>query len=113
MKKTTMSVLATLGSLAISTSLLATLDVQKQFGAAYPDAKPLAKCSTCHEKPLPKTDDHANNKFGAALAKTVKTVEGKKVYDFKAIEKADSDGDGVSNGDEIKKGTSPGDPNSK
>ena len=42
---------------------------------------------------LPKKDgDHTNNPYGADLAKT-KSKDGK--YDFAAIEKKDSDGDGV------------------
>ena len=39
------------------------------------------------------------------------TTDGK--YDFAALDKMDSDGDGVSNADELKKGTNPGDPASK
>jgi hypothetical protein len=50
------------------------------------------------------------NKFGADVNK-VKGKDGK--YDFAALEKMDSDGDGVSNLDELKKGTNPGDPASK
>ena len=111
MKKTTLSVLALLLTLGLGTSLLATMDIQKAFKEKYPDAKALnTKCSTCHTTALPKKDgDHANNAYGADLAKTKK--DGK--YDFAAIEKKDSDGDGVSNIDEIKKGTNPGDKNSK
>ena len=111
MKKTTISVLALLLTLGLATSLLATMDIQKAFKEKYPEAKALnTKCSTCHTATLPKKDgDHANNAYGADLAKTKK--DGK--YDFAAIEKKDSDGDGVSNIDEIKKGTNPGDKNSK
>ncbi len=43
--------------------------------------------------------------------KATKTKDG--TYDFAAIEKKDSDGDGVSNIDEINKGTNPGDKASK
>jgi hypothetical protein len=107
MKKTTISVLALLLTLGLGTSLLATMDIQKAFKEKYPEAKALnTKCSTCHMMSLPKKDgDHANNPYGADLAKTKK--DGK--YDFAAIEKKDSDGDGVSNIDEINKGTNPGD----
>jgi hypothetical protein len=112
MKKTRIGVLATFVMLAVGTSLLATMDAQKQFAAKYPEAKALAKCSTCHTKPLPKKDDHEVNAYGKDLAKNL--VEGKKgQYDFAKVEKLDSDGDGVSNIDEIKKGTNPGDPKSK
>jgi cytochrome c2 len=111
MKKTTISVLALLFTLGLGTSLLATMDIQKAFKAKYPEAKTLnAKCSTCHTMALPKKDgDHTNNAYGIDLAKTKK--DGK--YDFAAIEKKDSDGDGVSNLDEITKGTNPGDKTSK
>lgn len=107
MKKTTISVLALLTALGLGTSLLATMDIQKAFKEKYPEAKALnTKCSTCHTMALPKKDgDHTNNPYGADLAKTKK--DGK--YDFAAIEKKDSDGDGVSNVDEINKGTGPGD----
>jgi cytochrome c553 len=111
MKKTTISVLALLLTLGLGTSLLATMEIQKAFKEKYPEAKALnTKCSTCHTMALPKKDgDHTNNPYGADLAKTKK--DGK--YDFAAIEKKDSDGDGVSNIDEINKGTNPGDKNSK
>jgi hypothetical protein len=107
LKKTTISVLALLTALGLASSLLATMDIQKAFKEKYPEAKALnTKCSTCHTMALPKKDgDHANNPYGADLAKTKK--DGK--YDFGAIEKKDSDGDGVSNLDEINKGTGPGD----
>ena len=107
MKKTTISVLALLAALGLGTSVLATMDIQKAFKTHYPEAKAVTgKCSTCHTVALPKKDgDHTNNAYGADLAKTKK--DGK--YDFAAIEKKDSDGDGVSNLDEITKGTSPGD----
>lgn len=107
MKKTTISVLALLTALGLGTSVLATMDIQKAFKEKYPDAKAVnTKCSTCHTVALPKKDgDHKNNAYGADLAKTKK--DGK--YDFAAIEKKDSDGDGVSNLDEITKGTNPGD----
>ncbi len=107
MKKTTLSVLALLLTLGLGTSLLATMDIQKAFKEKYPEAKALnTKCSTCHMAKLPKKDgDHKNNAYGMDLAKTKK--DGK--YDFAAIEKKDSDGDGVSNIDEINKGTNPGD----
>jgi hypothetical protein len=107
MKKTTLSVFALLTALGLGTTLLATMDIQKAFKAQYPEAKAVTgKCSTCHTAALPKKDgDHANNSYGADLAKTKK--DGK--YDFAAIEKKDSDGDGVSNIDEITKGTNPGD----
>ena len=111
MKRTTISVLALLLTLGLGTTLLATMDIQKAFKAKYPEAKAInGKCSTCHMKALPKKDgDHENNAYGKDLKATKK--DGK--YDFAAIEKKDSDGDGVSNLDEINKGTFPGDKASK
>ena len=109
MKKSRLSVLAVLGALGAGTVALASMDAQKQFAATYPDAKGLAKCSTCHVKAMAKKGDAEVNAYGKALGKADK--DGK--YDFAKIEKADSDGDGVSNIDEIKKGTNPGDKNSK
>lgn len=109
MKKSRITVLAAIAALGVGTAALATMDAQKQFAAAYPDAKTLAKCSTCHVKPMPKKGDSEENAYGKALGKP--DAAGK--YDFAKIAKLDSDGDGVSNIDEIKKGTNPGDPASK
>lgn len=112
MRKTRLGVLATLVALAFGTSLVASMDAQKQFAAKYPEAKALAKCSTCHVKAMPKKEEADLNAYGKDLGKNL--VDGKKgQYDFAKVEKPDSDGDGVSNGDEIKKGTNPGDPKSK
>jgi hypothetical protein len=116
MKSTTKSILVVLGSLAISTSLLATIQTQKAFTEKYPDAKAkLGKCTTCHVKPLPKKEDHENNAYGKDLATkaVVDAKAEKKTYDFTKVEALDSDGDGVKNIDEIKAGTNPGDPASK
>jgi hypothetical protein len=92
----------------VAGTALATMDIQKEFLKKYPDSK--MKCGSCHTKAMPKKDDAGVNKFGADINK-VKGKDGK--YDFAALEKMDSDGDGVSNGDELKKGTNPGDPASK
>ncbi len=106
MKKTTISVLALLLTLGLGTTLFATMDIQKAFKAKYPEAKAInGKCSTCHMKSLPKKDgDHENNAYGKDLKATKK--DGK--YDFAAIEKKDSNGDGTSNLDDINKGVNPG-----
>ena len=109
MKNSKITALAAIAALGLSTAALATMDAQKQFGAAYPDAKALAKCSTCHTKPMPKKGDADVNAYGKALGKA--DAAGK--YDFAKVAKLDSDGDGVANLDEIKKGTNPGDPASK
>ena len=92
----------------VAGSALATVDLQKQFKVKYPDAK--LNCTSCHAKAMPKKGDAAVNKFGADMNK-VKGKDG--TYDFAALEKLDSDGDGVSNLDELKKGLNPGDPASK
>lgn len=109
MKKSRITVLVAIAGLGVGTAALATMDAQKQFAAAYPEAKAVTKCSTCHTKAMPKKGEADVNAYGKALGKADK--DGK--YDFAKIEKADSDGDGVSNLDEIKKATNPGDPASK
>jgi len=109
MKKISLAILAVVAAVAlVAGTAFATMDLQKEFLAKYPDSK--IKCGSCHTKPMPKKDDAALNKFGTDMGK-VKGKDGK--YDFAALEKMDSDGDGVSNGDELKKGTNPGDPASK
>lgn len=110
-RKNRIAVLATLAVLTLSSTGLATLDHQKLFAAKYPDAKALQRCSTCHVKPIPKKEDHDLNAYGKDVA-TVLSKD-KTAIDFAKIESLDSDGDGVSNVDEIKKGTNPGDPKSK
>jgi hypothetical protein len=108
MKKNALGVLALASAFALAAgSALATMDLQKEFLAKYPDSK--MKCASCHTKAMPKKGDADLNKFGADMVKVKK--DGK--YDFAALEKMDSDGDGVSNGDELKKGTNPGDPAAK
>jgi hypothetical protein len=97
-----------------STALLATMETNKAFGEKYPDAKAkLGKCSTCHVKALPKKDDHELNAFGKDLKSTIDPKDPAKKPDFAKVEQKDSDGDGVKNIDEIKKGTNPGDKISK
>ena len=116
MKSTTKGVLAVFGSLAIGSTLLATMPTQKAFTDKYPDAKAkLGKCTTCHVKPLPKKEDHESNAYGKDLAAkaVVDPKAEQKTYDFSKVEGLDSDGDGVKNIDEIKAGTNPGDPASK
>ncbi|KAA0256559.1 MAG: hypothetical protein EDX89_00210 [Acidobacteria bacterium] len=96
---------------------LATLDNQRAFkeyaGKLAPEsAVLLGKCTTCHVKPLPKKDDAAHNPYGKALAATISAKPGS-TPDFKAVEPLDSDEDGATNLEEIRKGTNPGDPRSK
>jgi len=97
-----------------STALFATMDNLKAFNEKYPEAKAkLGKCTTCHVKPLPKKDDHESNAYGKDVKTTMDPKDPKKAPDFAKIEQKDSDGDGVKNIDEIKKGTNPGDKESK
>ncbi len=109
MKKTRLAVLSLASAAALlAGSAFATMDIQKEFQKKYPDAK--LKCGSCHTKAMPKKGEAAVNKFGTDVNK-VKGKDGK--YDFAALEKMDSDGDGVANLDELKKGTNPGDTASK
>jgi hypothetical protein len=100
-------VFGALAALGFSSTLLATVDAQKQFVAAYPAVKgKLDKCSTCHTG-TPKKGVPALNPYGKDLME--KALDpAKKTYDFKKVEGLDSDGDGVKNLDEIKAGTNPG-----
>ncbi len=108
MNKTRLGVISLASAVAlVAGTALATMDMQKDFLKKYPDSK--VKCGSCHTKAMPKKGEADVNKFGADMNKVKK--DGK--YDFAALEKMDSDGDGVSNLDELKKGTNPGDPASK
>lgn len=112
MKKTKIAILSILGSLTLGTTLLATIDHQKEFLVKYPDAKAkLGKCSTCHTKPMAKKGDAEVNAYGKDL-QAVMSAD-KKTMDFDKIKDKDSDGDGVANLAEIKAGTNPGDAKSK
>ena len=107
MKKNSQRIFALLAALGFSTTLLATIDAQKQFVAAYPQAKgKLDKCTTCHTG-TPKKGVPALNPFGKDLNDKALDAA-KKSYDFKKVESLDSDGDGVKNLDEINAGTNPG-----
>ncbi len=83
------------------------------FRKTYPVPKDSAlmkaKCNTCHSKGT------QLNPYGKDVQKV---MQAKKTKDLtaeilKSIEKLDSDKDRVSNGNEIKAGTLPGDPKSK
>ena len=109
MKKTGYTVLVLFAALGLASTLLATADAQKQFVAAYPDAKAkLGKCTTCHTAAMPKKDSWDLNAYGKDLYEKA-FDKATKTYDFKKVEGLDSDGDGVKNIDEIKAGTNPGD----
>ncbi len=80
--------------------------------AKPPKDSALAKgaCAICHVGMEPKL-----NPYGKDMAAAMKALKTKKLTDavLKRIAKLDSDKDGVSNADELKAGTLPGDPESK
>lgn len=69
MKKTTSAVIATLAALALGSSALATMDIQKEYKAK--DAK--ANCASCHVAKTPKKGAADLNDFG----KKVDAAKGK------------------------------------
>ena len=71
----------------------------KQFKAAYPEAKAIHNCQTCHN-----VADYSRNDYGKDFANNN--------HDLKAIEGFDSDVDGFTNIVEINAGTGPGDKDS-
>lgn len=85
----------------------ATPDILEDFKKAT--GKTNADCKVCHTKPPER------NPFGKAVGKALNAtndgVLSKEV--FALLAKEDADGDGVSNGEEIEKGSLPGDANSK
>lgn len=87
---------AVAGVLLISDGASASNAIQGEFAAAYPSTSgtALASCSTCH------TSVPALNAYGSALQASG--------LNFAGIESLDSDGDGFSNGDEIRAFTNPG-----
>ena len=91
----------------------ATVASLQSFKTVYPglDAK-IYSCKVCHMGAVGKKGDL--NAYGLALQKLKLPADAKKLTaeDYRAIEKEDADGDGVSNLDEIKAATSPGDPKS-
>ena len=105
--------LAALALLAFSTTVLATMELQKDMNAKYPTAK--ANCATCHVKKMAKKGDAELNVFGKDMvAKAIVDPKAeKKTYDYKKIEALDSDKDGKTNLEELMAGTNPGDPASK
>lgn len=82
-------------------------EILKHFKEVY--GKPNADCSVCHIKPPQR------NPFGKSVEAAMDKASSSEVTAeiFKSIETEDSDGDGVSNGEEIKADTKPGDATSK
>ncbi len=103
----------TILALGLMVGALATPKYFGTFRKTYPVPKESAlmkaKCNTCHSQGT------QLNPYGKDVQKA---MQAKKTKDLtaeilKSIEKVDSDKDGVSNGNEIKAGTLPGDPKSK
>jgi uncharacterized membrane protein len=91
------------------TAMLASANpiILEKFKETY--GKPKADCLVCHTQP-PKRNEYGKA-VEAALIQSGTTEITAKV--FQAIEKSDADSDGVSNSDEIKADTMPGDAKSK
>jgi hypothetical protein len=95
--RTTVPTLLSLSLLAVAADAWAYPVDRRLFQAQYGKA---VRCELCHTN----GGGTERNGFGKAWQKAGETLEA-----FKAIEAADSDGDGVKNVDEIKKGSNPGD----
>lgn len=78
----------------IPSAAFASMARQNEFKAAYPAAKALHNCKTCHEA-TPKLNYYGNDLQANA-------------NNPKAVESLDSDGDGKTNLEEINAGTNPG-----
>lgn len=105
MKVLRLIVLISISCLALTAS--ATPDILKRFKEVY--NKHNVTCETCHIQPPQR------NPYGKALQAAIKKAKVNDVTKeiFQSIEKDDSDGDGFSNGDEIRADTLPGDNASK
>ncbi len=106
---------AGMGVLMVAAPVWATMDNLKSLKQAYPgkDAK-MYSCKICHGGIVGKKDDL--NDYGKSLeALKEKGRNPKKLVpeDYQSVESEDSDKDEVSNGDEFKAGTNPGDAKSK
>ncbi|HET9773063.1 MAG TPA: hypothetical protein VFS16_19350, partial [Acidimicrobiia bacterium] len=101
----TSALLSAVGFAAFSPTAQSTPEYLGQFNSKYKTSGgKLDSCSTCHragEGPSKETLNPYGTDFGAAN------------HDFAAVEAKDSDGDGVSNIDEINGGSFPGDPADK
>jgi hypothetical protein len=81
-------------SMGLAANAGATMASLKLFKAKYPAATEISKCAVCHEP------DKKLNVYGIDLEKAGS--------DFAAVEALDSDGDGITNIDEINKNSFPG-----
>ncbi len=81
--------------------------ILEKFKETY--GKPKADCTVCHTQP-PK-----RNEYGKAVEAALAQSGANEItaQDFQSIEKSDADGDSISNGDEIRADTMPGDAKSK
>ena len=96
--------LSAVGFAVLSPPAQSTPDYLSQFNSKYQTTgSKLDSCTTCHSSPAPSKENL--NPYG--------TDFGANNHDFAAIEGKDSDGDGVTNIDEIKAESFPGDPNDK
>lgn len=108
MRKARTTVAVVLATLLIGTAAFATAQWLKMFNDTYKPkagtALATAKCVACHDR----KGSTKLNPYGQSL-------KGKKIEaaSLKSVEKMDADKDGVSNIQEIKAGTLPGDPKSK
>ena len=60
MRKTTGTVIAAVAALALGSSALATMEIQKEYKAKDPKAS----CASCHVDKMPKKEKHEMNDFG-------------------------------------------------
>ena len=96
--------ISAVGFAVVSPPAQSTPELQSQFNAKYQTrGSKLDSCLTCHTQQA--GGKEYLNPYGTDLSAAQN--------DFAAIEPKDSDGDGVTNIDEIKKETFPGDPKSK
>jgi mono/diheme cytochrome c family protein len=72
MKRTAAAVAATLAALALGSSALATMDLQKEYKAKDPKAN----CASCHTEKMPKKDSAGLNDLGKKV-KDAKGADGK------------------------------------
>jgi len=98
------AVMSAIGFAVVSPPAQSTPDHLNSFNEKYgTTGSKLDSCLTCHQSQAAAKENL--NPYGTDFAGAN--------HDFGAIEAKDSDGDGVSNLDEIKKGTFPGDPDDK